>query len=321
MNKNPKKILINLIFLIIGGFSLFGIRKHIDVTKTLETLTTLKIDIVILVVLATLSAYVLRVFRWMLLLNRHNKNIDFISTFSSLMYGYFVNLGIPRSGELTRAVAINKQTKSPFPFVLGTIIMERFVDLLSLGSLLIVYALFYSDILRLFFEEKVKSHLMNLPSLSFSLILISLLLFGIILFLALKKLPSFIRLQISSFVYGFRSIIDIPNKILFFILTIGIWVSYFFTSYICFFSVEHSYELSFTAGFSVLILGSIARSIPVQAGAVGVFHTAIISVLTLSFFGVDEQTAFTIALIIHAIQTLFQVIIGGGSAVYVGLSK
>ena len=77
--------------------------------------------------------------------------------------------------------------------------------------------------------------------------------------------------------------------------------------------------MTITAGFSALVLGSIARSVPIQGGAMGVYHLAIVAILTLSAFGVDEQTAFTIAVIIHAIQTLFQLFVGGIMGLYVSL--
>jgi uncharacterized protein (TIRG00374 family) len=321
MSEKFKKFTVSLFFFGIGIISLWGISTHIDVNKTLVELCSLKASSVILVVLVTSFAYFLRAFRWMLLLNTEGSRVGFVSTFSSLMYGYFVNLGIPRLGEITRAGAVNKQEKKSFSFVIGTIISERFIDILSLISLLIFYSLCYSDILKIFYKEKISPYLIELPSFPIWIMMIVIGAFLVGVYLFFKKLPTIIQSQMSSLVDGLKSVLMIPNKMLFIVLTMAIWLSYFFTSYICFFSFNHPYDLSVTAGVSVLILGSVARSLPVQGGGVGVFHAAVVSILTLSFFGVYEQTDIKIALFIHAIQTLFQLVFGGFSAVYIVFSK
>jgi uncharacterized protein (TIRG00374 family) len=317
MKSTIKHLLVNLIFLVIGGFSIWRMAQLIDFTQIVETLTSLKTKIVLLVLVATVSAYLFRIARWMLLLNSKTKQVDFLTTSSALLFGYFINLGVPRLGEFTRAGAIKKQTKLSFPYVLGTIIVERFVDVLSLLFLLFFYLITYNDILFQFYTEKVLFNLIKLPTIPLWLLVTVLLGGGFTTYFIFKKLPQIIKAQFKSLLSGFRSVLVMPNKFLFFGLTIGRWLSYFFTSYICFFTFNHSYELSITAGLSVLILGSVARSIPIQGGAMGVYHLAVVAVLTLSVFGVDEQTAFTIAFIIHAIQTLFQLVIGAIMALYV----
>lgn len=312
-----KHFFINLIFLGIGVFSFWRMAQHIDIKSTLATLTSLKIEIVLLVLVATICAHLFRVMRWMLLLNSHKKQINFVSTWGALLYGYFINLGIPRLGEFTRAGAIKKQSKIAFPFVLGTIIVERVIDILTLLFLLVGYFLFYNKLLIQFYDEKVANNLIDLPELPIWLLIVLFVGCGIGGYFIFKKLPSILKTQLRTLLSGIRSLLIMPHKLQFFTLTIGIWISYFFTSYLCFFTFDHSYNLTVTTGISVLVLGSIARSIPIQGGAMGVYHLAVVAVLTLSAFGVDQQTAFTIAVIIHAIQTLFQLFVGGLMGLYV----
>ena len=321
MIKRIAKVSINLLLITVGLFSFWRIGEHIDFNKTWRTITSLKIDIILLIVLATISAYTLRTYRWMLLLNHQRNKTSFTAASVSLMYGYFVNLGIPRLGEIARAGAINKQTKKPFSFVLGTIVVERLIDILSLASLLLIYLLVFSKILTTYYNERITSILIEIPKIPFWVITSSMVFIVFIVYWIVKKLPSVIKPHLKSFKKGFTSIIGISNKFLFFSLTLGIWISYFFTSYLCFFSFDHQYHLSIIAGISVLILGSVVRSIPIQGGSLGVFHTAVISILTLSIFGIDEQTAFTISFVIHAIQTLFQLITGSLAAVYLSVIK
>ena len=319
MKLSNKHFFINLIFLCIGIISFWQIAHHIDIKSTISTLTSLKTSVVFLVIIATICAHVFRVLRWMLLLNSQTQKINFVSTWGALLYGYFMNLGIPRLGEITRAGAIKKQSKIAFPYVLGTIIVERVIDVLTLLFLLLLYLVFYDNLLFQFYDEKVATRLINLPDVPIWLVLFLILVICVAAYFISKKLPVLIKKQLHTLLSGIRSILIMPNKLAFFILTLGIWLSYFFTSYLCFFSFNHPYQLTITAGFSVLVLGSIARSVPIQGGAMGVYHLAIVAILTLSAFGVDEQTAFTIAVIIHAIQTLFQLFVGGIMGLYVSL--
>lgn len=320
-SKTVKNIFINLLFLTIGLFAFIGIGYDIDLNKTWTTFLSLKPVAIFLVLIATIAAYAFRIYRWQMLLQVHEKKISNIAVTSSLMYGYFVNLGIPRLGEITRAASITKQSTTPFSFSLGSIILERLIDILSLLILLIFYFIFYFDILVIFYHEKFAPNLINLPQVPLWLWTAGTA--GVMMFcyVAIKKLPILMKKKLQSFFHGISSIIKIKHKWLFVFLTLGIWISYFFTSYFCFYSFDHKYTLSITAGISVLILGSVARSVPIQAGAAGIYHTAISYILTMSLFDVDEQTAFTIAFIIHAIQTLFQLFVGGACALYVSFVK
>ena len=75
------------------------------------------------------------------------------------------------------------------------------------------------------------------------------------------------------------------------------------------------------AGVSLLVLGSFVRSIPLQGGAVGVYHLAVVYILTLPQFSVKEELALAIGIVIHGVQTLFQILIGLLSVVYFRFSR
>ncbi len=58
------------------------------------------------------------------------------------MTGYLANLALPRIGEITRCVALGKKEKIPVDQLIGTVVVERTIDLLSL--LIIMFALIIS---------------------------------------------------------------------------------------------------------------------------------------------------------------------------------
>ena len=58
-----------------------------------------------------------------------------------------------------------------------------------------------------------------------------------------------------------------------------------------------------TAAFWVVVITSLGMVIPSSPGYVGVFHY--LTVLTLGFFGVDQGTALSYALVLHAVVYIF----------------
>ena len=60
------------------------------------------------------------------------------NTFSAVMIGYLVNAGVPRLGEVVKCTILSKYEKVRADKLVGTIVMERAVDSVSL---LVVFAL------------------------------------------------------------------------------------------------------------------------------------------------------------------------------------
>src|SRR5210317_740035 len=59
--------------------------------------------------------------------------------------GYLVNMAIPRAGEVARATALNRADKIPVNVLIGTILIERTIDLVMMAGLLGVAFLTASD--------------------------------------------------------------------------------------------------------------------------------------------------------------------------------
>ena len=55
-----------------------------------------------------------------------------------LLRGLFLNLFIPKSGELSRAITLDRYEKVPMQHGLGTIISERIIDLIFLMAFFIL---------------------------------------------------------------------------------------------------------------------------------------------------------------------------------------
>jgi len=83
-------------------------------------------------VLLSLASHILRTHRWHLLLRPLGHDPKWFNSFFAVCIAYFMNLFIPKSGEVSRAVTLNQYENIPLEHGLGTIITERIIDLVFL---------------------------------------------------------------------------------------------------------------------------------------------------------------------------------------------
>jgi hypothetical protein len=107
---------------------------------------------------------------------------------------------------------------------------------------------------------------------------------------------------------GLVSVRKLKNPTAFFFHTGLIWVMYYFMSYVLFFAMPQTAGLGIRAGFTILIMGGLGMSAPVQGGF-GTFHILVGNALVL--YGLSQQDGLILATFMHTSQTLFTLLIGG----------
>ena len=93
----------------------------------------------------TFIAYLSRAYRWRYALEPLGHKTSFWNRYHALMIGYLINMTIPRAGEASRAAMLYRSDGVPFSKSFGTIIAERAVDLIMLGSIAVVTLFMASD--------------------------------------------------------------------------------------------------------------------------------------------------------------------------------
>jgi uncharacterized membrane protein YbhN (UPF0104 family) len=63
-----------------------------------------------------------------------------------------------------------------------------------------------------------------------------------------------------------------------------------------------------------MMLGTVARSLPLPGGAVGAYHITV--AYGLHSMNIDNETALSLAFIIHGFQTLFTILAGTVAVVW-----
>ena len=268
----------------------------------------------------SLLAFILRARRWQLLVYPLGYRPTFWHTFHALMIGYLANMALPRIGEITRCVSLGKKEKIAVDKLLGTVIIERTIDFISVLAFLILIIVTSQSLIREFlrqsifapFRDKVLSYI-NIPLFLWIAIIASVF---ILLFLMiryrkkLRKIRFFSKLfdVIKGVISGLKTITNLDRKWEFIFLTVGIWLSYAVMTWVVVFCLKSTSHITFWNSLIVLVVGGLAMSVPVQSGF-GAFHYAVSRVLVV-MQGVTLVDGLTFAVLSHESQIVFEIIIG-----------
>lgn len=270
-----------------------------------------------------------RAYRWNLLLRPVGYNhLSIGRTFNAVMVGYLANLVAPRLGEITRCGVMKRIDNVNMSASIGTVVAERVFDFLILLSLILLGLFLEFDRLSNFFIGFLGDRA-NGMALSDSGIIV-LIAFGFIIAAGIftlwwfrekvKQKPFYYKIRsfISEMINGFTSVLRLENKTGFWVSTLLIWALYYIMAFVLFYSVESTHQLGLVAGLSVLIMGGLGMSAPVQGG-LGVYHLLVGSILLT--YGIAEKDGYFFATLVHTSQTLMVVVVGGISLVITMVTK
>lgn len=271
------------------------------------------------VIVLSLSHY-LRAERWRLLLGDHDQSINRSTLFAGVMLGYVVNTFVPRLGEISRPVYVARKEGISSGNLIGTIVAERFIDLLTMFFLIMVIAfLLVSDfeILQTVFgiENWTWKQYVWIP-IVFIIMGIGMIVFYRSMIVLDKKSdvenPVLIKIinALKSFGEGMVSLRRIQHWPAFLMYTAGIWTGYIFMTYLPFYmmNMQKLYGLTFSDSIVLTIVSSIGVSVPTP-GALGSYHLFIQQSLHL-LYQVPLVEALTYATVTHAATILSVLLIG-----------
>ena len=278
----------------------------LEIKQITETIYKGNFLLVIPVLFISIIVYFFRVLRWELLFRQINQDIPKSNLSIALCIGYLVNFAIPRLGEVTRCAILKKLNKTPINQSFTTVIFERTIDVITL---LIIYIL--AIILEYANHTSLLKSFINFDLIPTNQVIGLLIAFAtLIIFVVylIYKTENKVKTWLQGFWISIKMLAKIKSIFLFSIYTICIWICYFLMTYLWFFTFTESSTLSYYMAFQIMIVGSIARSIPLQAGSAGAYHYGVSQAFIL--LGISSITANALAIIIHGFQTIFTIIIG-----------
>ena len=243
-----------------------------------------------------------RAIRWQMMMKPIGINAKFKTAFHSIMLGYFANLGIPRIGEFVRAGAMARKEKAKFDKVMGTIVLDRLIDVVSLMIVFLITLLISSGKLLNFIDNnsRIGDKINNILSNPVFYVVIITGLVGVIIFFKSKRFKNtFIGKKIIGFLKGIgegiKSIKSVEKPGWFIFHSVFIWLMYFLMNYVGFKAFVPTAGLGLKAAITVFTFGSLGIVIP-SPGGMGTYHFLVIEALKL--FGVNGSDGFSYANII-----------------------
>lgn len=236
----------------------------------------------------------------------------FINTFLAVMVGYLMNMAFPRMGEVSRCGVLARYEKISFTKLVGTVVAERLVDLISLLVLLAVVILSQFGEMINFIDQnpEIKNKLQVISTSPMSLLVILVMVVLVIVFrkafkntIVFKKVVQILK----NFKEGFISIRSIKRKGWFYFHSVFIWFMYYVMLYVVFFSFDFTKDLNPIAGLTTFVLASFGMVAPVQGG-IGAWH--FMAKEALSLYGVQNDNGIIFAFVAHSSMTGMIIIIG-----------
>lgn len=258
---------------------------------------------VFLAVLAAFFGNALRAYRWKYMLDHLGYITSFQNNFMAVNIGYLLNLTVPKSGEISRALIIKKYNNVPFDKGFGTIVAERIIDMFFLLFFMILAVFLQFDIVKAFIIDKLP--IMTVVTLA-AVGIVLLISFILVYKYSTLRIVLFAKEKINGLKEGLLSIFYMKNKWKYLFQTVLIWLSYLVTFYTATFVVSDTIALSIGAIITSFVVGSIA--IAFTNSGFGSYPFLISKVLV--FYAVAETAGNAFGWIIWTSQMLLVLFLG-----------
>ena len=260
--------------------------------------------------------------------------VAFADAFVALMTGYVVNYAAPRAGEVARTVHLAARTPLRAGQVFGTVVTERIVDVASLAlALLSALALLLprAATLRARFLAPVAARLEGLTDgggawLAALAVALGLAAAAWAVRRAVRREGSAWRRlwrqrvlpALADLRDGLATLWTAPRRTAVVGATLGMWACYALMAYLplVMLGLAGAHDLSLADAWTVMALGALGILVPAPGG-IGAFHYVTILTLT-ALFDVPEADAASYAVLGHAAQMAFHLVVGGAGLLWQG---
>lgn len=321
MTKKTSSILKYIISAGIAALLLYFSFREVKWEDFMESLKQCRWEFIILSMIAGIAAFWFRGIRWRQLLLPIDPQTKRITTFNAVNIGYIANFIFPRIGEFVRCGVISRRSeKASYDKVLGTVVLERGWDMLSMLILLIVLLTARWNKFGDFFMTQMWEPISQRISFSIWWMVTLLAVIGVGAFFLIWKfrdnngICGKIWNLILGILQGFSSCFAMDGKWRFFTTTAAIWGMYWLMAVATTLAIPALDGLNVIDALFLSLAGSLGWLIPVPGGF-GAFHF-VVSLALQAIYGVPFELGIVFATLSHESQAITMAVFGGGSYVY-----
>lgn len=261
------------------------------------------------------ASHVLRSMRWKILMTPMGFSPKLPNVFFAVMIGYLANLAVPRLGEVLKCTILARYEKIPAEKLIGTIVVERAFDVISLAIVFMTAFILQYDIIGEYGIELSKK-LFESQSGNISYTKIGIVLLAIIVTIILiKKLFQLfnhlsivvaIKKIIKGIWEGLTSIQHLQQKGRFIAYSAMIWLLYIAGTWVGLMATAGSAHLGLPTAISALAFASIGMII--TPGGIGAYAFFLAKVLEKN--GVSFEIGFANGTLQWFAQFLIVILVG-----------
>lgn len=242
-------------------------------------------------VFLSVLSHLLRAYRWNFMLEPMGYHPRIANNFMAVSVAYLMNIFIPKSGEVSRAVVLSKYEGVPFDKGFGTIITERVIDLFLLLVFTLIALVLQFDALYAYITESI-------PLKKILIALGSLILLGSAFLLYLKNSRGSFTMKVKAFVDGLKeglfSIVKMKKKGLFILYSLIIWGLYIAAFYTATLALEETSDISAGIVIITFVVGSFTFAF--TNSGFGTYPAAIMGILLI--FGIAKSVGLALGVIV-----------------------
>ncbi len=285
--------------------------NKVDFQKVIQILSKLSIGWFIVFVVVFFFSHFLRALRWKVMLNSTKQSSSLLNLFGATMIGYGLNSIIPRLGELYRGFFAGKWENISRSVVLGTIVVERVIDILALGISVLITVLIYNGDLYSELAWLKATVIFGFAGIFIIIIVLFLLVkfkekFYSLILNVVSKLSEKAAKKIANIfdmlIDGFSTIKGTLNYIWVLVYSVLIMLSYGLTAELGFYvlNLQNDNVINYSMAWTVMTISAFGVVIPTPGGA-GTYHFIGITVL-VSLFAFSNEAASAYVLLTHTIS-------------------
>ncbi|MBI72981.1 MAG: hypothetical protein CMG61_06200 [Candidatus Marinimicrobia bacterium] len=291
------KFILSIVISIVFSYYAF---QEFELSKIIKVLIDIQYSYILLAAILLIFSVYIRALRWQSFFSEIKPST--YDLFGSQMIGYFGNNTLPlRAGEFLKCIFLSNTYKVPKSIIFGTVLLERFLDFMSILIIALVSIFFISIN---FFDQSFRISL---------IVMIFLLSIAFILIYKFKFRYNghnrFLEIMLNI-IKGFRSL-KITQFFLILIYTLLIWFIYIVVVYSA--QLSMNMNLTYTDVIIILIISSLALSIPSAPANIGAFeYSVVFSMGLLGYY----SNAIEFAIILHLVSFIPYTILGGLFFIY-----
>lgn len=328
MNKKASKFLKYILSAGVAVLLLYFSFREVEWKDFLEGLRSCRWEFILLSMAAGIAAFWFRGLRWRQLLLPIDPSTRRITTFNAVNIGYIANFVFPRIGEFVRCGVVTRRSaenKASYDKVLGTVVLERGWDMLTMLLLLVVLLGARWEKFGSFFLEQMWEPVSARLDFSIWWIVALLAAAGIGCFWFIWRFRasggfcSKIWGLFEGLLQGFSSCLRMEGKWRFFASTALIWGMYWIMAAATMWAIPVLDGLNMIDALFLSLAGSLGWLVPVPGGF-GAFHF-VVSLALQAIYGIPFETGIIFATLSHESQAITMALFGGLSYGYESLKK